>query len=855
MTRSILAPLQRLSVLVLPLLLSAAPAQEAAVPPAAAPPKADEVKFDLETLFPEKGLFGPTASGMAFSHDGQLAAWLYRPYIERRHGSDLWVHDFQTGVTTRLTSVSKLAPYQADTRDVAEDRIGKAKKEKGAGARDEGAASEAAQKSERTTTGSWKDFVDKARGDGAQTKGAQETGSSLDLSLADSVSEKDADDEKAPRYSGVEGFTWSPNAQELLFSSGGDIYRWKHGESNFERLTRTRGAERSVAYLPDGAGYTYLANDALVRARFGTHFVDQLDPRLPDGHSMRSYVLSPDGRHVVFVASNGERNSGARKVNIATYSDRFMQVREVPRTVSDDPIGDVDTSIYLYTLPTESNDDGKLMKVFTRERSGPRDALPLPDWAPDSSRVAFAVYEQSSGQVHVLEATLPTGAEKDTQPEATGSGKKSKVQERPAKPVLRFLHDGGPNTPNMIQPRYLADSRRMVMVTEQTGFRQLHLLDPAYEALEPLTRGRFEVYPLELPRHRGSVFYAATAESPACLDLYELRFADGSVRRITQGVGQYDSAAVSPDGQRALAIHTAYGALRELVAIDCAAGTETRLTDSHPAKTKALTAAAPELFTYPNRNGQTVHGLLWKPADLQPGEKRPLLVYVYGGPLGTRKQVTQGNFGSDAYFFAQYMTRQHGYITCTIDPRGMSGYGALFEKANFEQVGKPQVEDLVDGVRFLVEHHGVDAERVGMHGWSFGGFQTQMCLYTEPKVFRCGIAGAGPTEWENYNSWYSTGTIGASREGQTDLAKYSLLPLAKGLEAKLLLVHGMEDSNVLYQDTVRVYAELLKAGKETLVELFLDPTGGHGLGGHVKSLNRYRKYEEFLVRCLGGKKS
>ena len=144
---------------------------------------------------------------------------------------------------------------------------------------------------------------------------------------------------------------------------------------------------------------------------------------------------------------------------------------------------------------------------------------------------------------------------------------------------------------------------------------------------------------------------------------------------------------------------------------------------------------------------------------------------------------------------------------------------------------------------------GADAERVAIHGWSFGGFQTQMCMYTEPEVFKCGIAGAGPTEWENYNSWYSTGTIGSSREGETDLDKYSLLPLAKGLEGKLLLVHGMEDANVLYQDTVRVYAELLDAGKEALVELFVDPTGGHGLGGHVKSLGRFRKYEEFLLRA------
>ena len=129
-----------------------------------------------------------------------------------------------------------------------------------------------------------------------------------------------------------------------------------------------------------------------------------------------------------------------------------------------------------------------------------------------------------------------------------------------------------------------------------------------------------------------------------------------------------------------------------------------------------------------------------------------------------------------------------------------------------------------------------------------------MCLYTEPDVFACGIAGAGPTEWANYNSWYTTGTIGEKENldsKSTENELYSLLPLAKNLKAKLLLIHGMEDSNVLYQDTVRVYRELLKAGKETLVELFLDPTGGHGLGGDVKTLNRYRKYEEFLVRCLG----
>lgn len=451
-----------------------------------------------------------------------------------------------------------------------------------------------------------------------------------------------------------------------------------------------------------------------------------------------------------------------------------------------------------------------------------------------------------------MEARFPSDESADEDDDQKKKGKDDDGDdhvEHDARIVHRFLHTGGPNTPRMIEPRYLADSRRIVLLTEQTGFRHVHVLDPVYETLEPLTRGRFEVYPIGMPEDRSCIWVEATKEDSACQDVYRVDLESGEMTRLTPERGQYSGAAISQDGRHLLATFVAYGSLRELVHVDTEAGEQTALTDSHPEATHALTEASPEFFAFENRHGQTIRGHLFEP-EREAGEKRPLLIYVYGGPLGTRKQVTEGNFGSDGYFFASYMAREHGWVTCTIDPRGMSGYGALFEKANFEQVGVPQVEDLTDGVRYLIENHGVDPDRVAIHGWSFGGFQTQMCMYTEPEVFKIGIAGAGPTEWENYNSWYSTGTIGDSREGRTDLEKYSLLPLAKNLEGKLLLVHGMEDSNVLYQDTVRVYAELLDAGKETLVELFVDPTGGHGLGGHVKRLNRFRKYEEFLLRAM-----
>ncbi len=968
--------------------------------------KEEKKELKLEDLFPERSFFGPSASNMAFSADGRYAAYLYRPYIERRHGSDLWLLDTTTGEVTRLTSVSVMAEFQEETRKVKADREEKAKKEGVGQKKTEGDAkgeTKVDAKSGDTgaaigpdpVTGTWEgritggadmglppegvaytlsvqlraggevsgsiavmgqshDLVggkfdaatgkltgrfsnaetgmgaaldatiqnggisgkitidgigvvlemtgtrkqaplepallvspepqdggrrsggsarSGASGDDGKTEGKQEE---KQIILGDWVGEKDAEDERAPRYAGIQSFVWSPTAPEFIFTSGGDLYRYDVPTKQITRLTKTKQSERSVQYLPDGSGYAYMSGDAIMKVVWGSSFVEQLDPALPGGETMSGFELSPDGTRMVFLTRRSTGPAPSRTVNIITYRDRFAEVRQVPRHVSDDPLQPTETSIYLYDMRDVVREDLRLGKVYTHTGTGPRDILQVPEWAPDSSKVGFAVFTQKTGLVEVFEASFPVeekkpanaksegealsaaqsgdGGEPQDQRRGRGAGEAAPAQPvtfPPAKMVYRFFHNGGPNTPVMIHPYYLWDSQRMVFLTEQSGFRQLHILDPVYESLEQITFGRFETYPFGISKDHRKLFVTATKEHPTQEDVYVVDLDERVMTRLSKENGTYAGAAVSNDGAKALATYNRYGTLRELYYLDAAKGEQKQLTESHPDKARELTAVSPEFFTYRNRHGHEIHGHMFKPDGWTRDDKRPLLIYVYGGPLGTRKQVVDGSYDSAGYFFGMYMAKKHGYLTVTIDPRGVSGYAGVFEKANFEQVGKPQVEDLVDGVKFLIENYGVDPKRVGMHGWSFGGFQTQMCMYTEPDVFACGIAGAGPTEWENYNSWYSQGTIGETGQGTADLKKYSLLPLAKNLKGRLLLIHGMEDSNVLYQDTVRVYRELLRAGKETLVELFLDPTGGHGLGGDVKTLNRYRKYEEFLLRVMG----
>jgi len=858
-------------------------------------------ELTLEKLFPEKSFFGPSARSMAFSFDGKYAAYLYRPYEERRHGSDLWIYDVAKGQALRVTSVSVMSRFQESTREVKEDRIKKAKKadkkdepQKKDKKNDGGKKARRRKKEDdsdkpnKEVTESKRDRRQKNRAKKVREKQADEKkNKELERELAKQkrlgnwVSDKDADDEKAPRYSGIERFEWSPKANELLLVSKGDIYRWKVGKKRLTRLTRTRDSERQVAWLPDASGYTYMRGDGLMKVRFGSHQAEQLYVKLPDKERMTQYKISPDGKRMVFLSYKEGPDPGGRekKVNIAQYRDRFMKVKEVSRGVSDDPIKKQEVAVYWLELKQLMRENSVLTEVYRHTLSQPRDYVKIPEWSPDSARAVFAVYDQTSGHVNIMETVCcekddkekaedkdaddqgkESGKEKDDEKE--GDKEENKDQESkdegakkdPARVMHRFLHTGGPTTPRMIRPYYMADNRRIVYMSEKTGFRQLHVLDPLYESDVPLTQGHFEVYPEDITEDHKWMFVTATKEHPSRLDVYKVSLEDGVMTRLSPKDGYYRDAAVSPDGTKVLANFSRYGAPRELVFIDAEAKSQEQLTDSHPPAAHEHTKARPEFFSYRNRHEQEIHGFMFKPQDPNQGEKPPLLIYIYGGPLGTRKSVVEGSYQSSAYFFAYYMTTRHGYVTCTIDPRGNSGYGGLFEKANFDRVGKPQVEDIVDGVKYFTKNHNVDPNRVAIHGWSFGGFQTQMCLYTEPDVFAAGIAGAGPTEWENYNSWYTSGTIGISKPDSAELKKFSLLPLAKGLKAKLLLVHGMEDSNVLYQDTVRMYRELIKAGKETLIELFLDPTGGHGLGGDIKNLSRYRKYEEFLLRTVSSGK-
>lgn len=758
-----------------------------------APSLAPDPKMSFDEMFPRRPYIGKSAAGMEWSHDDRYVAYLWNSYDAK--GLDLWVYDTKDGSTRQLTNIERMRPFDRDIPKAIE----RYKKD-----------DEELDKADKMSEVEYREWV--------QTK----------------RKENESRREPLPSYPGISGFEWAKKSDEMLFTYKGDIYRLKIGEAKPQRLTQTREAESQVEYGKDDQGFFYRRGDGVFYMSFSNPVVRQLNPELPNNMPLQGYMISPSNDRLVIFS--GRSIAADRQVDYIVYRNRFAEARKANRGVADDKFNS-ESFIYLYDLndDPEANptNDGKPWEVwkFPGGEEYMETSVNQKPWSPDGKQFVFASWKRNKKELAFWTAD---------------------VQSKTLKQVYKTTHDGEHRTPSLASPFFTPDSSKIVCLLENSGYRQAWSIDPASQTATQLTKGDFETYPVEMSKDGSELFVRAGKDSPAQMQLYRVNLASGEYKRFSGQVGSYgETVTLSHDQAKATASFNNWKMLPELYLVDAAGSGDKVLTNSHKKEVfEKLNIAQPEFLKYKNRNGDEIHGFMFLPPDFKKSKaKRPLMVYVYGGPLGTSKSVTDGAFNSSAYWFNLYLAQNLGFVTVTIDPRGQSGYSAAFGKANWNSPGKAQVEDLTDGVKHLIANYNVDPKRVAINGWSFGGFQTQMCMYTAPDVFTLGIAGAGVTEWQNYNTWYSGGVIGESRTGKPeDLDKYSLTSLAKNLKSPMLLLHGMEDTNVLFQDTIVVYRKLLQYGKGDLVELSLDPTGGHGMGGDMNTKDRHAIYLAFIKK-------
>ncbi|WP_431265155.1 prolyl oligopeptidase family serine peptidase [Roseateles chitinivorans] len=856
---------------------------------AATPVAVTNRPLTLEQLFRAEPYRGEAAKDAKFSASGRYVAYLWNPFGEP--GSDLYVHDTQTGKTLRLTSPTLMAAvetpenlerYAKKLQQKRDETAERQTREEAQAAYLRGEAVDLEQwerkaiealkveLAERKARDDARKAAEKAAwGDAAVAAAAPASGASApeakkpakdpkDMALwelRDELKKKREREKLKPEdlYPGVSQFVWASKGEELVLAYRGQLLRWKAGSERAEPLLATGRTLKPVAYAPDDQFLIVQDETRVLRVRLATAGIEVINRELfnPDDEERKFKIaqtaMSEDGRWMALVANaplvgaDGKPlPKPGRQVEIMNFNDRWATAKKVDREVSDDKRGVPSMAIYIRKVPAPgAAPERQPQPVFTHPGGDSWFEISPVVWARDGSVYAFTTFEREKDQFRVYLGK-------------PGEAKPEMVLERRA-PLHHELV-------NVMTPSFTPDSKQLVLILADNGWRQpyaMSLAAGADRSVKPLLTGEFEAFQvLGLTPDAKTMFVVANKDDYAAMNVWRVDLKDGRMTALGRSPDYHRNAVVARNGQWAAAVAGNWAERPELKLLKGqapAAGAEAGklLTQSHDPAWAQVDVLRPERFSFKNRHGDTIPAYVFKPLGWAPSDKRAAIVYTYGGPLNDRHSVETDSFQPTGYVFAMYMAAKHGYVTVTVDPRGHSNYGEKFADANWEKPGAPQTEDLEDLAAYMKANLGVDGARIGLNGWSFGGFQTQYTMYTRPDLFAAGIAGAGPTEWENYNSWYSGRTIGKVDRTKPVLRKYSLLPLAKNLRKPLLLVHGMQDPNVLYQDTVNVYRALLESGKEGLVELFLDPDGEHALGGAVKAVGWHRKYEQFWLRNLG----
>ena len=383
-------------------------------------------------------------------------------------------------------------------------------------------------------------------------------------------------------------------------------------------------------------------------------------------------------------------------------------------------------------------------------------------------------------------------------------------------------------------------------VSEETGYSHLYSKRPGAKA-KTLTSGKFEVSN-PVPSADGAWFYLrSNAEAPYAYDVYRVAAKGGQLQRITRVQGM-ESFALSPDGSR-LAVLQSSAYTPAQLAVHAVDGSQSRqLTDTRTAEYKALDWPKLEIVEVPSTHTRDpIYAKFYKPADFDASKKYPAVLFVHGAGYLQNTVLGYPNYFREQMF--HNLLTEKGYVVLDMDYRASEGYGRDWRTAIYRQMGHPELEDLIDGVNWLVAKHSVDAKRVGVYGGSYGGFMTFMAMFRAPEVFAAGAALRPVTDWTSYNHEYTSNILNTSQDDPIAYRRSSPIEFADGLKGGLLIAHGMLDDNVLFQDSVRLYQRLIELRK-TDFELAGDPLERHGFVHADSWYDEYRRVLELFESHL-----
>ena len=400
---------------------------------------------------------------------------------------------------------------------------------------------------------------------------------------------------------------------------------------------------------------------------------------------------------------------------------------------------------------------------------------------------------------------------------------------------------------------WLPDNQTLYYLSEEDGYSHLYIKNGKRRARQ-VTKGQFEVSDLKVSQNGKKIYYRANKIHPGIHEIYVADLSTRSSEAITNLGGKNDYV-LSPDEKQIIISHSSLTKMPELFLKSLTDLTEEpkQLTYTMSREFLSKPWQSPEIIAIKSSEvEQPIYSRLYQPinqptsrannnnSDSQSG-KRPAVMFVHGaGYLQNSHQGWSGYFRE--FMFHNYLTSK-GYVVLDMDYRASKGYGRDWRTAIYQQMGTPELQDLKDGAKWLVDNMNVDAKKIGVYGGSYGGFMTFMALFKEPDLFAAGAALRPVTDWVHYNHGYTSNILNTPQVDPDAYERSSPIEFASGLNKPLLICHGMVDDNVFFKDSVRLVQKLIELKKTKYFETAIYPVEAHGFREPSSWLDEYTRID------------
>jgi dipeptidyl-peptidase 4 len=624
--------------------------------------------------------------------------------------------------------------------------------------------------------------------------------------------------QRTSAYSGIVEYSFAPDNRQLLIPLNGDLYVYdltRKGEAAVRRLTSSEGYETDARFSPHSRYVSFVRDQNL-------YVIDLADgrerPVTRDGGGLVSYGVaefiaqeemdrdtgywwSPDERHIALARVDESPVPEVERFEIQATGARIVRQR-YPATGARNARVD----LFVADLAADSRqqlDLGRDADIY----------LPRVDWFPDGGSLAVQRQSRDQKTLELLRFDVHSGRGR-----------------------VLLTERGEHWVPLHRELTFLRKSREFLWASSRDGFQHLYLYGQDGTLKRQLTSGEFmvlgespEAAIRAVDERARRVYFTANLESPIQRQLYWVSLDEPArPRRVTPGDG-WHSVTMSADARVFVDTYSSVEAPRSvwLRRADGAPLTEllaNRLDAMHPYAPYLDEHLRAEYGTIAAADGQRLQYKLLKPRNIAPGARLPVLVDVYGGPGVQRVANAWGSL------FHQYLAQQ-GYVVFALDNRGTGLRGTRFETALVQggkrRLGHVEVQDQLKGVEFLRGLPYVDGRRIGIFGWSYGGYLALMCLLQAPDAFAAGVAGAPVTDWSLYDTHYTERYLSTPQLNPEGYRASNVLEYADRLSRPLLLVHGMADDNVLFAHSTALMKKLQDLQKP--FDLMTYPGGKHGL--------------------------